>query len=123
MTATRDRGFRFCLAALAAWRITHLLSAEDGPGGLVAQARGRLGPGLLGDLADCFGCLSLWVSAPLAPFVVRRRSEVVVCWLALSGAACLLERLGGPPERVVRLSPDPRVSDPRVPDRSMPEAR
>lgn len=102
---------RFCLAALAAWRVTHLLAAEDGPGGIVVRARSRLGSGPAGELADCFGCLSVWVSIPLVPFVTRRRSEAPVCWLALSGAAFLLERLGleglgGEAERVVTLAPD-----------------
>ena len=53
----------------------------------------------------------MWVSIPLVPFVTRRRSEAPVCWLALSGAAFLLERLGleglgGEAERVVTLAPD-----------------
>jgi hypothetical protein len=42
---------------------------------------------------DCFQCLSLWVALPVAFFVVQRPIEIVVTWLALSGAACLLERL------------------------------
>jgi hypothetical protein len=101
----RDQGVRFCLAALATWRITHLLAAEDGPAGIVARARSRLGSGPAGEIADCFGCLSMWVSIPLVPFVTRRRAETPVCWLALSGAAFLIERLGGEAERVVNLDP------------------
>jgi hypothetical protein len=44
---------------------------------------------------DCFFCLSLWVSLPVAVAVARDRrelGELVLIWLALSGAACLLER-------------------------------
>ncbi len=66
----------------------------------------RLGSGLAGELADCFGCLSMWVSIPLVPFVARRRAEAPVCWLALSGAAFLLERLGGEAEHMVTLTAD-----------------
>jgi hypothetical protein len=113
--SSRDQAVRFCLAALAAWRITHLLAAEDGPAGVVARARGRLaesrfGSGPVAELADCFGCLSMWVAAPLVPFVARRRSEAPVCWLALSGAAFLLERLGGDTEHVVTLGPDEEMT-------------
>ncbi|MGD0701493.1 MAG: hypothetical protein ABSA02_16615 [Trebonia sp.] len=99
------QAIRFSLAALAAWRITHLLVAEDGPAALVARARSKLGSGPAGELADCFGCMSMWVAAPLVPFVTRRRAEVPVCWLALSGAAFLLERRTQEPEAVVMLPP------------------
>ena len=100
----QHQAIRFGLAALAAWRVTHLLTAEDGPGGVVARARSRLGSGPAGELADCFGCLSMWVTMPLTGFVARRRAEVPVCWLALSGAAFLLERLTQEPEAVVTLT-------------------
>jgi hypothetical protein len=102
----RGQAVRFSLAALAAWRVTHLLAVEDGPAGVVAKARSRLGSGLAGELADCFGCLSMWVAFPLVPFVTRRRSEAPVCWLALSGAAFLLERLGSEPEQLITLASD-----------------
>ena len=34
---------RFVLAALATWRVTHLLSSEDGPADLLYRLRTRLG--------------------------------------------------------------------------------
>ena len=88
---------RFVLAALAAWRVTHLLSREDGPGDVIARFRGRLGSGFRGKLMDCFYCLSFWVAAPMAFFVGRGLLDLIFVWLALSGAACLLERLGREP--------------------------
>jgi hypothetical protein len=42
---------------------------------------------------DCFQCTSVWVAAPLTLFVTRRAGDLVPTWLALSGAACGLERL------------------------------
>ena len=87
---------RFVLAVLATWRVTHLLAAEDGPGEIVFRARRALGTSWLGSLADCFNCLSLFVSAPAALFVVQSAIPWAMTWLALSGGACLLERLGGP---------------------------
>jgi hypothetical protein len=83
---------RFLLAALATWRITHLLAEEDGPGDVVVRARMRVGAGRLGSLMDCFNCLSIWVAAPLSVGLMRRRGADPLAWLALSGAACLLER-------------------------------
>jgi hypothetical protein len=83
---------RFALAGLATWRMTHLLAKEDGPADLVARFRARLGPGTAGRLMDCFNCLSLWVAAPIALLTCRKLIDRLLAWLALSGAACLMER-------------------------------
>lgn len=90
-------GIRFILAVLATWRITHLLAREDGPADLIMRVRARLGNGLAGKLIDCFQCLSLWIALPLAFFVSRKPLDLLLTWLALSGAACLLERIGQEP--------------------------
>jgi hypothetical protein len=89
---------RFALASLATWRLTHLLAEEDGPGDVVLRLRARAGSGRLGGLMDCFACLSLWVAAPISVIVSNRKREVPVTWLALSGAACLLEQVTRPRE-------------------------
>ena len=81
------------MAALATWRLTHLLAAEDGPGDLVVRARAALGDGAAGELMDCFYCLSVWVAAPVSFAVTRRRKDLPLTWLGLSAGACLLERL------------------------------
>lgn len=88
----------FVLAALAAWRVTHLLAYEDGPGELVVRLRSHLGSGWVGRLMDCFYCLSLWVAAPFALMLSREPLTWLVAWIALSGAACLAQRLGQPVE-------------------------
>jgi len=88
---------RFVLAVLAAWRVTHLLAREDGPGDIIVRFRGRLGSGFFGKLMDCFYCLSFWVAAPMSLYVTRGPLDLLFVWLALSGAACLLERLGREP--------------------------
>jgi hypothetical protein len=92
-----DLGFetRFALASLATWRIAHLLAEEDGPADVVVRVRAKLGSRQLGALMDCFDCLSIWVAAPFGLAVARRPREAPVISLALSGAACLLERLAG----------------------------
>ena len=88
---------RFILAALATWRVTHLLANEDGPGEVIALFRAWLGNRAIGKMMDCFNCLSLWIAAPAALFVSRRPLEWLFGWLALSSGACLLERLGQDP--------------------------
>ncbi len=88
---------RLVLAGLATWRVTHLLAYEDGPGEAVVRLREAAGSGLAGQALDCFDCLSMWVAAPMTPYVVRRGgpATALVTWLALSSAACLAERLAG----------------------------
>ena len=83
---------RFLVGALATWRVTHLLAEEDGPGDVVVRLRRAAGDGWAGQALDCFYCLSIWTAAPVAAAVARRRRERLLTWLALSGAACLLER-------------------------------
>ena len=73
--------------------MAHLLAEEDGPADAVVRVRARLGDSQAGALMDCFQCVSVWVAAPLTYSVVRRPRDAPVTWLALSGAACLLERI------------------------------
>lgn len=83
---------RFAVGVLATWRVTHLLVEEDGPGDVVVRLRRGAGDGWVGQAMDCFYCLSVWTAAPVAAAVARRRREAPLTWLALSAAACLLER-------------------------------
>jgi len=89
--------FTFLLAALAVWRVSHLLAREDGPGNSIVRLRRSLGAGFWGSLLDCLYCLSLWIAVPFALLFQPTLAEFVVLWLALSGAACLLDRLAVPP--------------------------
>jgi hypothetical protein len=78
--------------ALCCWRVTHLLNAEDGPGKILVHLRRLAGTGLVGQLLDCFYCLSLWIALPLAALSTSSWRAGVPMWLAISGAAILLER-------------------------------
>ena len=88
--------FRFTLAVLATWRVSHLVALEDGPGEILARVR-RGAPAGIGRMLDCIYCLSLWVSAPAALWITREPIDWFVTTLAISGAACVLERLGNEP--------------------------
>lgn len=85
--------YRFLLGTLCVWRITHMLNAEDGPGDVVAHLRRQAGEGFLGQLLDCFYCLSVWIAAPLAILLGEKLGERVLLWPALSAGAVLLERV------------------------------
>jgi hypothetical protein len=89
--------FRLVISVLAVWRITHLLAAEDGPWDLIVRIRRKLGNSGVGRLVDCFYCLSMWISIPFTFFLADRTLTRLIAWLALSGAACLAERMGAAP--------------------------
>lgn len=93
VVANMSAPYSFLLGVLSCWRITHLLQAEDGPWDVVATIRRAAGKSLLGDLLDCFYCLSLWISLPLAWLLGQSLEEKFLLWLALSGGAILLERV------------------------------
>lgn len=75
------------LGILCAWRITHLLQAEDGPWNLILRLRTLAGKGFPAQLLDCFYCLSLWVAAPLAWVVGETLTEQLLLWPAISAGA------------------------------------
>jgi len=84
---------RFVLCAFACWRLAHLLASEDGPGGLVLRARRFLGDSVFGRAMDCFYCVTFWVAGPLALVLAQDLLGWLVGWLAVSGAACVIERV------------------------------
>jgi Protein of unknown function (DUF1360) len=84
---------RFGVAALATWRVTHLLANEDGPADVIVRMREKLGDSQLGALMDCFQCASMWVAIPFAFFAARKPADRVAAWLALSGAACIIQEV------------------------------
>jgi hypothetical protein len=99
---------RFAAATLATWRIAHLLAYEDGPWDVLFRLRAWLGYSLWGKLIDCFNCLSIWVAALFVPVVTVRFPEAALIWVALSGAACLLERSTAPSIQIDRSPPNPQ---------------
>lgn len=83
----------FIIISIAIWRLTHLVSKEDGPFNIIYRLRKLAGAGLLGDLLDCFYCLSIWISLPFAIATGPAIKEKLLLWMAYSGLACLLERI------------------------------
>jgi hypothetical protein len=83
---------RFLLCSLANWRLTHFVVTEEGPWNIVVRFRVRLGESMAGRAMDCFFCSSLWLAIPFAFLVSYNVVSWIVAWLAISGAACLLEQ-------------------------------
>jgi hypothetical protein len=81
------------IGALATWRVTHLLHAEEGPGAVFETFRRRMRAASLGGVVDCFLCLSLWIAAPVAAMTAATWREGILLWPALSALAIAFERL------------------------------
>lgn len=92
--------YKLVVGVLSVWRLTHLLQAEDGPWDIFVSLRRIVGNGFWGKLLDCFYCLSMWVAAPFAYYLALTWPERGMLWLALSGAAILLERATAHPETI-----------------------
>lgn len=86
------RYYMLVLGLLCVWRVTHFFQAEDGPWDLVVRLRRLVGEGFLGQLLDCFYCLSLWIAAPFAFLLGESPVEQLLLWPALSAGAIFLER-------------------------------
>jgi hypothetical protein len=85
--------FNFLISVLAVWRVTHLLSQEDGPFDIVIKFRKLFGQNFIGSLLDCFYCLSMWIAIPFVFFLYTNWIDGIILWLALSGAASFLFKL------------------------------
>jgi hypothetical protein len=83
---------RFVLCSLAAWRLTHMIVAEDGPWNIIVRLRAWLGDSIAGRIMDCFYCSSVWVAIPFGFVLASDVFSWLISWLAVSGAASLLEQ-------------------------------
>lgn len=77
------------VAALAVWRLSHLLSRDMGPWDVFERLRLATYGTFVGKLLECPFCNSVWIAAPAAAVIVRSWAEWVVVWLGLSGFVVL----------------------------------
>ena len=62
----KDSFYTFVIAALAVWRVTHLVSEEEGPWHVFARLRRGLDGLFRTTAASCFYCASVWIAIPPA---------------------------------------------------------
>ena len=93
--------WRFCLGSLTLWRLVHLraglFAAEDAPWPLMSRLHPHPGRSLFGCCMDSFHCLSLWFSLPIAVLLSDGWLGLFLYLQALSGIACLFERINPGP--------------------------
>lgn len=90
-----DGGADLLVAALATWRLAHLLVHEDGPANGVVRLRRAVDATPLAGVMDCFGCASVWTGLLVTALVKPRHtgaSATLVRGLAASGAAFLAQQ-------------------------------
>jgi hypothetical protein len=86
---------QYLVCTLTVWRLTHLFTAEDGPWDFVFHIRKKLGNSIAGKAMDCFYCLSFWIALPATLLISGSWLLRLLCWISISGAACLLEQFTG----------------------------
>lgn len=84
---------KYLVLVIVVWRLTHLISAEDGPFDLIIKLRKLAGNSFFGKLMDCFYCLSIWIGLLAAWYAGRHWEEIILLCLYYSGASILLEKL------------------------------
>lgn len=84
---------KYLVLVIVAWRLTHLISAEDGPFDLIIKTRKLAGNSFLGKLMDCFYCLSIWTGLSAAFYAGNNVKEIIILCLYYSGASILLEKI------------------------------
>lgn len=84
---------KYGILVVVVWRLTHLISAEDGPFDLIIKIRKRAGNSFFGKLMDCFYCLSIWIGLLCAWYVGKGIEEIIILCLYYSGASILLEKV------------------------------
>jgi hypothetical protein len=84
---------QYFVITIIVWRITHLISSEDGPFDIIIRFRKLLGESFWGKLMDCFYCLSIWIGLLCACVEANGIREGIILTLYYSGSAILLEKL------------------------------
>ena len=82
----------FVLAALAVYRISRMITDEEGPFMVFSKLRGVARPDTwVGRGMECIMCVSVWVSLPIAAYIDWAWT-LPLTWLALSSVTVLIRK-------------------------------
>lgn len=82
----------FIILALTTWRISYLLTFEEGPYGIFKKIRNQLNRFKLSPLF-CFYCTSVWVGFVISFFMSLNLFSTITYAFALSAAAILIDEI------------------------------
>src|SRR5947208_4834105 len=84
----------FIIICFCVYRVSHLISQEDGPFEIIFKFRKLLGKSWLGKLMDCFYCISIWFALFFTfIFVKDEIGKIVLESFAISGAAIAIHKI------------------------------
>lgn len=82
----------FVLAALTTYRLSRMLTNEEGPFSVFTWLRGRAQPQTwVARGVECIMCMSVWVALPVALYIDRSWT-MPLTWLALSAITVIIWR-------------------------------
>jgi hypothetical protein len=82
----------FILAALAVYRLSRMITDEEGPFSLFTKLRGAFPPvDWVGRGLECIMCVSFWVALPFA-LSIDWTWTAPLTWLALSSITVIIRR-------------------------------
>lgn len=84
-----DRAYILIVCALAVWRVSRIITREDGPLDIFAKLRGAIDPSQktwIGRGLNCIACVSFWIALVTALLAGLTVAE----WLAISALAILI---------------------------------
>ncbi len=85
---------QFALACLAVYRLTHLITIDEGPWSLMLALRLAVGQKRWwGRGLHCPLCVSFWLSLLPALLWARTPESFVLTWLGVAGAVVVLHRM------------------------------
>jgi len=84
---------KYLVLVIVTWRVTHLISTEDGPFELIIKFRKLVGNTFLGQLMDCFYCLSIWIGLGIACLGGNSLIDIIIMTPYYSGLSILLEKV------------------------------
>lgn len=93
ITAHMTDLLKYFVIVIVVWRLTHLISSEDGPFDVIIRLRKLMGNSFFGKLMDCFYCLSIWVGFFIALYIGSSLEEILILTIYYSGASLILEKL------------------------------
>lgn len=83
----------FILASLAVYRLSRMITDEEGPFSIFTKLRALFLPtDWFGRGLECIMCLSVWVALPIALWIDWSSDFWPLTWLALSGVTVILRK-------------------------------
>ena len=80
----------FVLAALTVYRISRMITDEEGPFAVFSRVRGLAQPDTwIGRGLECIMCVSVWVALPIALYI---GGDWLLTWPALSAVTTVIRK-------------------------------